>query len=62
MGLCKYGNLIGIENDILERWAEYFEDMLNVKVEEKPESTEYTDEELEIIEPSLDEVRQALKV
>jgi hypothetical protein len=62
MGLCKskYGNLIGTENYILERWAEYFEDMLNVKVDEEPESTEYTDE-LEITEPSLDEVRQAVE-
>jgi len=63
MGLCntKYRNLIGIENDFLERWVEYFEDMLNVKVEEEPESTEYTHEELQIIEPSLDEVRQAVE-
>jgi hypothetical protein len=48
VGLCKskYVNLIGAENDVLERWAEYFEDMLNVTVDDEPERTELSDEEL----------------
>jgi hypothetical protein len=49
MGSCKskYGNLIGAENNVLESWVEYFEDMLNVTVDEEPERTEHLDEELE---------------
>jgi hypothetical protein len=62
----KEGNLLGGEEEIKDRWKEYFEELLNMKgVENEGEEEEpkrYVNVEPEIESPSLQEVKRSYKI
>ncbi|XP_072389259.1 uncharacterized protein [Diabrotica undecimpunctata] len=65
----KNGEMLAAENKIIERWAEYFEDLLNIQnfTDENNDNGgnngehEYQMVELEIPPPSMEEITHAIK-
>jgi hypothetical protein len=56
----KNGKVIGMGVEVLGRWAEYFEDLLNVEGNEDIESPVYMAVEPEDIIPNMEEVAEAV--
>jgi hypothetical protein len=62
LDICKNknGNVIGDKSEIVNRWVEYFKEILNRTAEQETEIMQYITAEIEIESPSLLEVKMAL--
>jgi hypothetical protein len=53
--------VIGGDEEVLRRWAEYFENLLNVEGGEEIEKPVYVTVEPEVAGPTLEEVQEGVK-